>query len=218
MGNPNKQTAKKTAVALRRRQVAELYLRGCRYQTEIARKLGINRATIAADLRAIREEWKKRAAVAYDEAIDEEIAELDRVAGEAWEGWDRSKLEKQRVRARTKTGGKSGGEASEHEVVRGKQSGDPRFLEIIKDCVFKRCKLRGIDVAKPEQHLHLHAVDWESLYAPPAGGDPVAEAIAAVGGNGQAGAKPEAIDVESTPGDGGGNGTTPMLPGSGSAG
>ena len=58
---------KKTAVADRRKKVAELALMGLTQET-IARRLGVNQSTVGRDLEQVRRDWRDLAVRNFDEA------------------------------------------------------------------------------------------------------------------------------------------------------
>jgi DNA-directed RNA polymerase specialized sigma24 family protein len=63
---------------LRRRQaIADLYVQGFS-QMAIAERLGISQATVSADLKQIRREWRESAIRDFDHAQDRELAKIDR--------------------------------------------------------------------------------------------------------------------------------------------
>lgn len=139
------------SVPARQKQVAFLYMKGepiCL----IAQVLKIPETLVNGDLNAIRIQWKKEAAMLMDERKAKELARIDKIEEEAWNGWLRS-IEEQtirtkrirKVRVRIKGGKKAAhrmvpAEESEDQVIKS-CSGDPRFLEQIERCVTLRLKL-----------------------------------------------------------------------------
>lgn len=59
-------------------------------QQEISKRLKVSPATIQKDLIAIRLYWKERFARDYQEKLDEEFANIDRLEWIAFEAWERS--------------------------------------------------------------------------------------------------------------------------------
>lgn len=139
------------SVPARQKQVAFLYMKGepiCL----IAQVLKIPETLVNSDLNAIRIQWKKEAAMLMDERKAKELARIDKIEEEAWNGWLRS-IEMQtittrrvrKVRVHVKGGKKAAhkmvpAEESEDQVIKS-CSGDPRFLEQIERCVTLRLKL-----------------------------------------------------------------------------
>lgn len=142
----------------RRRQVAELYLRG-KTQTEIAAQVGMTGATISRDLKAIRQEWRASTLLDFDEAKNRELAKIDALEQTYWQAWHRS------IGSHTSVKVEHGGLASAEgevgaeslQVVRRtenteKLNGDPRYLSGVQDCITQRCKILGVYAAVRNEH------------------------------------------------------------------
>lgn len=133
----------------RRERVARLYLEG-KTQTEIAGELKVSQPTVSEDLAWVRGEWKKSAEFAFGDRVAEELARLDEVEREAWQAWERSKKKLKRVSTKTV---KNVPEASKDPAVEREEEtsveegrdGDPRHLNVVMDCIDKRCKILGLD-------------------------------------------------------------------------
>jgi hypothetical protein len=114
----------------RRARVAALLLQGLR-PSEIASRVGNGsacaRVKVSQDLRAIREQWKRSALCDYDAERGRVLAELENLKREAFASWEKSK--------RISTGKTS-------------QPGNPRFLEVIRNCLQDEAELLGLR-AKP---------------------------------------------------------------------
>lgn len=137
-------TSKKMAIAIRRKQVADAYLRG-RTQAEIAVELGVNQATVSRDLQALREEWKRSALIDIDEAKARELAKIDAMEIEAWQAWERSQLDAEVELTKMQgTDPEKPGKLEKQRRIEG-QVGDPRFLQIVQWCINKRCEILGIN-------------------------------------------------------------------------
>src|SRR5262249_10831066 len=76
-------------VALRRQQVAHLYFQG-NLQAQMAAELGVTQAAISLDLKALRIEWVQAALMDFNAAKARELAHIDPVEVEYWQGWQRS--------------------------------------------------------------------------------------------------------------------------------
>ena len=70
----------------RRQQVAELYLTGWT-QAAIARELSVSQATVSADLKVIRRQWRESGIRDFDEAVAEELSKYQILEREACSGW-----------------------------------------------------------------------------------------------------------------------------------
>lgn len=130
------------AVAERRVGVARMYLQGMS-QAEIAEKYDLDRTQITKDLKAIRQQWLESRLADYNELIHRELASIEEVERNAWEGWHRS-CENAVTVKRTGTGE---AETDTETTVKG-QAGDASFLKVILDCCKRRCDLLGLDAPK----------------------------------------------------------------------
>jgi len=90
-------TAKEVEIEERQRKVAQLYLRR-QTQTEIAKVLKVDQATISRDLAELRKQWAAENVENLDQVKVREAAELDEMEAEAavefskrknWEWFDR---------------------------------------------------------------------------------------------------------------------------------
>jgi predicted transcriptional regulator len=68
--------SKRVAIAIRRRQVAELYLQRTS-EAEIAEQLGVNQATISRDIQALRAEWRTTYLSDTEALVLRDLADLD---------------------------------------------------------------------------------------------------------------------------------------------
>lgn len=126
-------TEEEIRIEHRRAKVAHLYGR-CVTPAEIAEQLGVSRSTVSKDLNVIREEWRRQLASSVEERLGDEIARLDAIEREAWEQWDRSKLDAESVTT---------GDSGECRTVK-KQSGNPAYLDLIRKTIETRAKLTGL--------------------------------------------------------------------------
>ena len=122
----------------RRQQVADLYLRSWT-QAAIARELAVSQATVSADLKAIRREWRDSQIRDFDEAVAIELRTIGHLEREAWSGWERS----QQPAESTKVIQDGGGKKAEKTVRQ--QQGDPRYLELVHRTIAGRRALLGLD-------------------------------------------------------------------------
>ena len=145
--------ANKLQVALRRRRVANFFVRGYSDCAEIADALEEDMRVISRDVAAIKEQWRTSAVEDwgyYVNQMDAKIAHLER---EAWQEWEESRKEKTvKTTEREMEGGDEGGAgkiASQRlELKSEKRCGDPRYLEVVQWCLAQRAKLYGLDVLK----------------------------------------------------------------------
>jgi hypothetical protein len=87
---------KRFLVARRRALVSKLLLQGMTQQ-EICLRLGLPPGAgpkmISVDVKAIRERWQQSAVRDFDGLRVEQLARLDQLLTELWDGWERSKRE-----------------------------------------------------------------------------------------------------------------------------
>jgi hypothetical protein len=127
MGAPK--TKNPTELLNRQQLSAQLYLQG-KTQTETASVLSeiygvtIDQRTISNDLKAMREEWKKRSTVLINEHIAEEIAKID-------------SLERRYNQLYEKSTGKNR-----------TRYGKLQYLQRVEWCIDRRINLLGIDAPK----------------------------------------------------------------------
>lgn len=131
---------KPAQIARDRRRAADWYLQG-RLQAEIAISLGLSGATVSRDLKTMQAQWLEEARADFSEAKARELAKIDQVEREHWEGWRRSCLHS--AAKRTEMDATSNVEKV-ITIVKA-QAGDPRFLAGILKCIERRCKLLGLD-------------------------------------------------------------------------
>jgi hypothetical protein len=133
--------------------MARLYLQGVP-QYRIAEEVGVSPGQVTYDLKKVRAEWRTSALIDFNERQALELAKLDRVEAAAWESFDRSRetfVSKTFVvsdgaataegeeKAEPASGGRS------QKTIRSEgRHGDARFLQVVLDCVEKRCRILGI--------------------------------------------------------------------------
>jgi hypothetical protein len=103
----------------------------------IADKLGISQATVSADIKRIRREWRVSTLRDFDTACELELQQLDRVEREAWELFVRSQKPAQSA---VISGDGNGARKSLKN-----RDGDLRALEVILKCGAARRALLGLD-------------------------------------------------------------------------
>jgi hypothetical protein len=150
---------KKLAILDRRQRVADLALQGYQ-QAEIAGQLGVAQSTISADLRAIQKQWRQSALRDFDALRELELQKLFRVERESWEAYARSQKPAQSADV----------DADDPSRPRRKrirnQYGDPRFLQLVQQCVASRRALLGLDLAvTPQENLHHVTLSYEQRRA-----------------------------------------------------
>jgi transposase len=123
----------------RRERVSQLYLQGYSLR-KIAVEVGVHNTQVFLDIKAIRADWRANTRWNFEEKQNLELARLDQVELEAWKGWTRTIGKMTTIRK------ESGGMAGSKEVVTIEhKAGDPRFLEIVRNCVRTRCEILGLN-------------------------------------------------------------------------
>lgn len=133
-----KQQGKTLAIAKRREQVAELYLRGFS-QCAIAEQLQVSQPTISLDIKSIHTEWKASAVRDHDALLEKELRKIDRLEREAWAAWERSQQPAQSARVSG-----SAGDGRSEKIVKNRY-GDARFLDQVQKCIAQRCAILGLN-------------------------------------------------------------------------
>src|SRR5262249_55939864 len=136
-------TAQELAIESRRCQVAELFLRGIKRQSELARRVGVDRSTVSRDLKALNARWKEAAVRDLDAAKGQELEHIDEMQREYWHAWEESKQGQETTTTEQVTSGD--GERTKAAVRKEEQHGDPRYLAGVQWCVEQRCKLLGLN-------------------------------------------------------------------------
>lgn len=131
-------TAKRTEIGLRRHQIAELFIQGWT-QTAIAQKLGIGQPSVCKDLKIIQDEWRVARVRNFDAARELELQKIDRLEREAWLAWERSQKPSQSAEF-----GDDTSTTPRKKKVKN-QTGDPRFLVVVHQCIASRRALLGLD-------------------------------------------------------------------------
>ena len=131
----------KDEILRRREKVADLYCRGAT-QSQIAERVSVSQRQVSDDLQKVRAWWLESALRSFDDLKSQELAKLDQIEREAWAAWERSvgthKIERAEKRSSIQ------GDTTLASVVKEKLDGDPRYLQIVGNCVAKRCEILGL--------------------------------------------------------------------------
>jgi hypothetical protein len=130
-------------VQQRRQEVAALYLSG-KYQSEIARLIGVSQQQVSHDLQAVQRAWLASSIRDFDAAKAEQLAKIDAVERAAWGAWERSVEPRDVVMTKEVSGDFP---RTETTTRREQPVGDPRFLERIQKCIEQRCDILGLSTA-----------------------------------------------------------------------
>lgn len=125
-----------------RDRIAAMRLQGYTFR-EIATACGIS-VTVAYDnYKVVEDRWRKSAMASMNDIKARELAKLDLIEQEAWQGYSRSREDKVEINqqfmhegdARLQTGTRA---------KRVGQVGDAKWLAIVLDCMDRRAKLLGL--------------------------------------------------------------------------
>src|SRR5487761_1711912 len=129
----------------RRQAVADLYVQGFS-QTAIAERSNISQATVSADLKQIRREWRESTIRDFDHAQDRELQKIDRLERESWAAWERSQKPQQSAVLEGENT-----QQPRRKTMRS-QNGDPRYLDLVHKCIAARCGLLGLNAPQRLEH------------------------------------------------------------------
>ncbi len=128
------------------KEISDLYLKGwiqadIRSHLAQTRDYEISQQTISNDIKALQKRWLESSLVSFDEAKAQEIEKINHLEMTYWAAYENSKD----PTVRRKTVKKVDGAVTEgtQEVIA--DTGDPRFLQGVLNCIDRRIKLLGLD-------------------------------------------------------------------------
>lgn len=159
-GNNNKLRLQRNMKEQRLEIVAPLWRKNYTYreiQAEVRKRLGLDTyalCTVKHDVDTLLQEWQENRLEDTDKKVTSELARIDLVIREAWDMWEKSKVDYEKKKGRqhgkpifdeegTQTGVKTSWQELYNEEFRA--CGDARYLDIIIRCIERRCKLLGLD-------------------------------------------------------------------------
>lgn len=159
-GNNNKLREQRILKEQRLEIVAPLWRKNYTYReirTEVMKRLGLKTYglfTVKSDVDTLLMEWQENRLEDTGKKITSELARIDLVIREAWEMWEKSKVDYEKKKGKQKgrpifdeqdvqIGVKTTFQEMQNEEYRAK--GDARYLDIIIRCIERRCKLLGLD-------------------------------------------------------------------------
>ena len=105
--------------------------------------LQISLQQVREDLEYVRTEWKETRIKDYDGVMARELQKIDHLETVAWTEWKRSQDPRKKKASKTVFGGNNPRtEETENEE---EALGDPRYLDQVRWCIDRRCKLLGLD-------------------------------------------------------------------------
>lgn len=139
MSRPSRE--EKIAIAERRLHVSRRYSRG-ESQSEIARAFEVTQQTISNDLQAIQAEWRRESVLITEERKAKEVAKIDELERQAWQGWARSQEAAETTTEETQGEGEDARMKTQRTVK--VQAGNPSFLEMAHKCIRQRLEISGL--------------------------------------------------------------------------
>jgi hypothetical protein len=120
----------------RAEKAAKLYCQG-KTILQISIEMDCDRRTVARYLEDSRELWRKELIKSCEEIKAEQLAKVDRLEAEAWEGWFKSRKPELEIKV------EKGDKAKSYKKVR-YPNGDPRFLQVISHAIDQRMRILGV--------------------------------------------------------------------------
>lgn len=100
------------------------------------RDYSLSAVQIMHDCHELIKRWQALQLKDIDKMKARELEKINKIESEAWRGWQRSLKNKERVTTGKRTG---------DEFMTEGQAGDPRFLQVVKQCIDKRCEILGLN-------------------------------------------------------------------------
>ncbi len=135
--------------------ISGLYKRGYSYaamREEVMARLDLptySLRTVKKDVDRMLAEWRKTRIENLDSALQLELERIDDIVKEAWEAWNKSKQDGERIRTtRRGTKGKESGEMETTGFTQQREEfcgyGDTRYLDVVQRALIERRKLLGL--------------------------------------------------------------------------
>ena len=144
-----------------RADIARMRLLGLT-QVQIVQELGrlrdysLSERTIAADLKAVRDEWLNQSIDNYEQTRLIELARLDEEEAIAKDAWVRSTQPKKKER--TRTGTNDGKHFEEFMQETEPRDGNPAFLQRLESIRQRRCAILGFNAQQRSEDINV-AID-----------------------------------------------------------
>ena len=100
----------------------------------------ISRQQVTYDIKKLTKRWLKSQLINIDKAKSRELARIDKLEEQAWDAWERSKLNAETTIEQT--GGKFGPSTTQRTEG---QVGNPAYLATVLKCVETRIKILGLE-------------------------------------------------------------------------
>jgi hypothetical protein len=88
-------------------------------------------------------DWREKWTACADELMCQELARISEVESEAWKAWEKSKQTKS-VTTKERVEQKGWQGTAKVKITTEEPAGDPRFMQLVLECVEKRARLLGL--------------------------------------------------------------------------
>lgn len=138
-----------------RTEIARLYLQGLT-QTQIGQRLDMTQQMVCHDLKVIRQRWLESSVIDFNAAKARELARIDNLEVTYWEAWERSLEQFKSKTVKAKGSDLEAAKASAEQTIKTEdRNGDPRYLEGVRWCIERRCKILGVDAPDRSTNLNI---------------------------------------------------------------
>jgi hypothetical protein len=130
----------------------------------IAQQLGVSAQQISYDWKVVVRQYHKDMNADIEELIGEKLLQYAEIKKEAWEAWEKSKLDAEEETTEEFTSAKY----SNTKTISKKSGrcGDPNFLKIICQCMKEECELQCLYPAKEiKGTVTSNVINWDALVA-----------------------------------------------------
>ncbi len=140
--------------------VGILYRQGHTHE-EITRRTGISKHAIVRCVKLIRKRYADSQIAKYAELVHEKRAQYQDILREAWDAWERSKLDSEKTVVETTTSA-SGRSGTRESIVREGRAGDTAYLRLILDTLQAEVKILGLEPQEAGPH-NVIQINWADL-------------------------------------------------------
>lgn len=121
----------------------------CREWVKLNRPYHLTKSQISYDFKDLMERWRAESKAALDDRIAKQLAAIDAQEAAAWRAWRESVGEMTEVQ-QEQVDGEAGKPKGRAIVKKWKSAGDPRFLNVITNCIESRNRILGLNKQKFE--------------------------------------------------------------------
>jgi transposase-like protein len=130
-------------------------------KTAIAEKLGVHRTQVVHDWKQILEDLVETRDQEVNQLVVLKLEELGEVKREAWDAWERSKLDREKT-VREDWESDSGSGSTKEIKTREGQVGEARYLDTVLKCIAAERELLGLN-PKKSMEITGTVINWDSL-------------------------------------------------------